>query len=202
MIVLLVDGHSEYSTLVPFVRKYPGWAKVPMRIARINGHAGVPRPQLAREIYNKGRVVTSTVDATRIVVAIDREAVSTCPGALASDLKAEIRRQDRAGLLTNVPLEIVIKNRTYENWLIADPDGLDVLQGRFRLSRRIVDQVRTSGADGIDAYRILRRAAQLNAYDKVEDAVRITKVSRPSRAAKHSRSFRKFLRSIGVDDPG
>jgi hypothetical protein len=45
--------------------------------------------------------------------------------------------------------------------------------------------------------QMLKRAAVRRDYDKAEDALRILTDAQPLRMAANSRSFRKFLRSVG-----
>jgi hypothetical protein len=126
----------------------------------------------------------------KIVVVIDREQSSMCPGQRAQELRAAFHGSG----FTEV--EVVVKDRKLENWLLADAEGVSTLKG-FSISDSLARRVRNAGADSIgDAQAELERASS-KGYGKRRDAVRIAQVSSIAVIEERSRSFRRFLRHVG-----
>lgn len=131
----------------------------------------------------------------RVIVLVDREARTESPYMLARNLEAEF---ERAGL--GIPVYVVIKDRKFENWLIADLDALRQLRARFRVTKGMAAKVEPDRADRSDALGLLKDAAKGGAYGKVDDATRILQKAEISKSARHSRSFRCFLARLGHPD--
>ena len=131
-----------------------------------------------------------------IVVLLDRETRDECPGAFASRLQSLIVRQ--LGI-PSVSVAVVLKNRCLENWLVADIACLSSSPRLFADRSRVEQAVPAGNADGIDdALDILHRACgPRGRYGKVEGAKAICTHLDPGRAARNSRSFRRFLRVLG-----
>jgi hypothetical protein len=127
----------------------------------------------------------------KVVVLIDREDRSDCPGALAAAIQARIARE------TDVEVAVVIKDAAFENWLVADVDAVRSLKQRFDLSNNTQNAVQPNKADKCPALELLKRSTQGSSYDKVEDSKRILARADATRIATHSRSFRRFLRCAG-----
>jgi hypothetical protein len=94
----------------------------------------------------------------------------------------------------------VVKNRTFENWVIADVEAVRGVRGRFTVSGGMRSAVEGGTADNVDALSLLKRAAQGDAYEKVHDAQPILEGADVRRIASNSRSFRRFLRVIDYPD--
>ena len=127
----------------------------------------------------------------RVVVLFDREHRRECAGELAERVRRQIQP------LTDIPTSVVIKDRTFENWLVADIEALRTMPARFDVSAAVIRSVAPNKADQIDAYAILQSCARRRAYRKVQDARRILSHADISRMAANSRSFRRFLRCVG-----
>jgi hypothetical protein len=124
-----------------------------------------------------------------------RESRPECPTLIAQSILAAVQPMClQVGIGTAT---IVIKNRKYENWLIADPIAVNKMRKRFRLSASVVQSITNGAADSIDAESVLKRAAKKIPYAKKEDSARIMKVAEPLGIASNSRSFRRFLRVLG-----
>ena len=121
-----------------------------------------------------------------VIVLIDRETRVECPGDLAAAIQSRVPMPEAA---------VVIKNKMFENWLIADVDALAAQHARFDVSRATRRAVQPGKADNVDALMLLKRSVRRGGYDKVADAKRILAKADPLRLASHSRSFRKFLRA-------
>lgn len=130
----------------------------------------------------------------KVVVLIDREQRDECCGATAETITGALRRQE----VWPFDLDVVLKNRTLENWLIADVEALRAQHGRFRIDEGAAREIAVAGADTLDAYVLLKKwTTSPPSYHKVRDSARIFAHAEPSRIASTSRSFRRFLRCLG-----
>jgi hypothetical protein len=92
---------------------------------------------------------------------------------------------------------VVVKNRCFENWLIADLEALRARSPRkYNFPDGVIDRVRRSGADNVQATDLLDRYVD-GGYCKRADSAEMCRVVRADRLAANSRSFRKLLRSLG-----
>jgi hypothetical protein len=132
-----------------------------------------------------------------IVVLFDKETRQDCTVELvrAVEREARIRLQE---LSSTVKLQVVLKVTMFENWLIADPEALRELKGLFENVDRIEKRVVTGRADAVDALNLLKACSRQRIYDKPEGSIAICKRLNTTRAAENSRSFRKFLKALGV----
>lgn len=187
---LLVDGVAEVEslpTLFAQLRTATGHTLLtPLRpaihpIASIERIAARCTPQM--EILRGKR-------ADRVIVVLDREGRTDCPGAFARQVETAIAGR------SSIPVAVVVKDRCFENWLISDPDAISTLPSRFRLAASVELAARTDRADQQDALRALKDSAIRKDYNKVLDSKRILAVSNVGRMAQGSRSFRRFLRCI------
>ncbi|MCH8961998.1 MAG: DUF4276 family protein, partial [Bacteroidetes bacterium] len=93
---------------------------------------------------------------------------------------------------------VVVKNHSFENWLIADVKALRSLRGRFKVTRSFEKKVIPNKADHVaDAEGLLNTIAVKRPYHKRRDAVHVTAVQEALEMARNSRSFRRFLRDVG-----
>lgn len=134
--------------------------------------------------------------ADAVLVLIDMENNSGCPGSFAADL--------RSGFLKHgVQVVVVVKVRSFENWLIADPTAFAQMPARFNLSRRFERAVAPNKADMHNpkaAIELINSIANGSRYHKRKDAVAISKKLDVDVAGKNSRSFRKLLRQVNHGD--
>lgn len=131
--------------------------------------------------------------AAKFILVLDREKRPEAPGAIAIQIEQEINRAGACDLQVSV----VIKDRTIENWLIADLNALKRLRGRFSVSKKLIAQVAPNKADGVEALSLLKSAALGRAYDKMSDGARIGRELDAIRAGANSRSLRHFLHVLG-----
>ncbi len=130
--------------------------------------------------------------ADLIVVLIDREDRKECPTEFADQLKRAFAKRGYDAV------NVVVKNRTFENWLIADVEALKQLPGRFKVTKTFERTVSPNKADNVgDAEALLNKIGVKQRYHKRRDAVRITAVQETLNIAKNSRSFRRFLHVVG-----
>jgi hypothetical protein len=95
------------------------------------------------------------------------------------------------------PSEVVVKDRMFENWLVADIEALKALRGRFRISRSVERSIDPNKADQVDALRILKSCVVRDSYSKVRDSQQILARAAVASMGRNSRSFRRFLHCVG-----
>ena len=187
---ILVDGLGEYHGLPKTLDKIRPSLNQPVRNPiKLDLQPMAPVGQTARRCIARIRLIEDLVN--RVIVLIDREQRAECP----RDLALALAREVRGAVACNVT--VVIKDRGLENWLVADFDTVSGLGGRFRFPAADRSRVVPNKADAVGALQMLKRAAVRRDYDKAEDALRILTDAQPLRMAANSRSFRKFLRSVG-----
>jgi hypothetical protein len=185
---LVVDGQSEVAALPKMFRRLEqetGHQFLRPLLAPIQPLA--PPAAIARTCSN--RITQLTVrGAERILVLLDRETREECPGVFASQIEGALA-------LGSIETYVVVKNRTFENWLISDLGALLQQPARFSVTNAMRQRVAPDRADHVeDAFRMLRHAAQGASYSKVADSQRILGFATPTAIALNSRSFRRFLR--------
>lgn len=193
-VAVISEGDSEYaslSLLYPQLAELTGHVMLGPYRLNITPLADVRR--IARECKPLLRIA-ATKRADLALVLLDREQRQECPGRLAQQLEAEISRTCAPG----PPARVVIKDRTYESWLIADLAALRAQPRRFAVSRAIERKVTPNRADSCGADELLERAAVGPPYDKVKDSQRICARLDVEAAAMHSRSLRHMLHVLGA----
>jgi hypothetical protein len=191
---LVVDGRSEFEAL----------GRLKPRLDASTGHTliGPVRANIHPKAHVSG-IAAAAIEAIvvlrvrhveRVVVLLDREDRQECCGALADRIAQEIRSK------VSEPVDVVLNDRKFENWLVADVQAVQALPARFRLSRTIVNSITPNKADNVDADSVLRNAAVGQAYQTVKDSLRIFEHADLDRIAANSRSFRRFLRVIDYPD--
>lgn len=190
---IVVDGAAESQALRPLTRRVgvPNGSRILDPV-----YADLQPKATAAQIARSGlRVVNLQIQrgADFVVVLIDREDLHACPSKLAGDIRLEFAKQG----VTSV--EVVVKNRCFENWLIADPESLRTrLTARFSVTEGFRNRVSPNRADLVsDAESLLNSIISGAEFHKLRDATRIAEVADPLRIASNSRSFRRFLRVVG-----
>jgi len=149
--------------------------------------------QIARKALSRVKMLRKR-SASAIVLLIDREDQRECPPSLACEIQDALDRLGEPGIL------VVVKNRSFENWLIADVGALAKLRARFRPTKAFRERVVPNKADSVaDGASLLNRICIDTTYHKRRDPPRILKASDVGAMAKNSRSFRRFLRLVGDD---
>ncbi len=132
-------------------------------------------------------------NADKIIVFIDREDSETCPTEIKNNLEEAFKT------IANEEIEVVVKNRKFENWLCADVEALRKMPKRFSVTNAFENQVKNNKADSIkDAEKLLDTIIipKESQYHKRKDAQNITAKQNILNIACNSRSFRRFLRLI------
>lgn len=126
-----------------------------------------------------------------VLLLIDREDRAECAPEFAQAIEA-------AFVAMSQQVRVVVKNRKFENWLIADPKALGSLKGRFKPTAAFRKHVSQNKADNVaDAAALLNRICVKSSYHKTQDPPKILAVMDVVEAGKNSRSFRRFLRLLG-----
>lgn len=191
-IALVVEGEAEYGALPILVRNAGGRTVNPFVF---RGQSDCALPRLAKErIAPKVRLAIYR-DVAKVIVVLDRERRPECPGGVAAAIAIAIREvlRQQCGYAGLPPIVVVCADRSTENWLLADAEGL---AGCNLLARRPSVGSRTN-VDGRDASQALKNACRPGrSYHKRRDApilaarVRVTDAS----VLQRSRSLRKFLK--------
>lgn len=188
----IVDGMSEYKSLPLITAKLgvEGAQFIRTLYAPIQPYA--PVGVIARACRSPIAQLVS-LRATDIIILLDLESRQDCPGAWASQILNSL----------NLPPEcrgsVVIKNRMFENWLVADVDALKSSPRRYAVSAGAEKRISPDRADSCDAFRLLKDITD-SRYEKVTDSKIILGNADPLRIAANSRSFRRFLRVAGHPD--
>ncbi len=188
----VVDGIGEYRSLAGLFDQLRAMSdNTFLRVlkADIQPYAG-PRVivrscrKTVRALYDRG--------AERVVILFDREAQVACASELARSVEGIFRAE------CALDVSVVVKDRCFENWLISDVDAFGHHPRRYRVSRGMRAQVEPDKADQVDAQSWLERAVVGSSYQKGWDCVQICGSMDVQRAARNSRSFRRFLRVVGA----
>lgn len=188
----IVDGDAEFRSLPELIPRVVTPYTV-LKPLYADMQPTAPIPQIVRAV--KSRLHIHAVRGADIaLILIDLESKKMCPGAWAQQLEQGLAH-GCAGCGINT-FKVVVKNRTYENWLVSDMEAIIRMPERFKLSAKQLAQIQPNKADSTNAIEILKTAAIKKSYDKVPDAIRIMRFADPLRIAANSRSFRRFLRAV------
>jgi hypothetical protein len=187
----VVDGESEYKSLPHLysaLEEQSGHQILKPILAKITPTA--PVPAIARACRQGIRQLEGRhVDKILVLLDLERDA-SACAPQLASSLTTALEPSPA------VAINVVVKVVSFENWLVADMEALLCQPGRFSVADADRHRIQPNRADRADAPTIIKRSCVGPDYHKVKDSDRILAKASIERMAKHSRSFRRFLRCI------
>jgi len=194
---LIVDGESELAAmpkLFPILN-----ATLEHHVVGIVQRAIQPKAPTSTIVLacNGGVRALKRTRPDRAIVLLDREDLAECPGSFAERIREGVARVARAG---DPDVRVVVKDRTFENWLIADVMAVKGSPGRFNLTNAMERQIARASADHVDADQIIRSACIGGSYQKTKDSARIMRHASIDRIAANSRSFRRFLRVLDHPD--
>lgn len=194
-IAIITEGESEYGalpTLYQQLRDATGASF--LNPIRLKVQPDGPPAKIARECKTQFKVLAEK-NVTLVVVVLDREERSESSGELASQIEAAIR--DACSF--SFDIAVVMKDRAFENWVIADLDALRAQPGRFNVTAALERAVSPDKADRIAALDQLKRAIRGSnvTYDKRQDSKRTLEKADVLRIAANSRSFRHLLHAVG-----
>ncbi len=193
---LLVDGLSEYYALPHLIPRLESPHTVLHQPLKCDIQPFASPAQIALAASKKFAILLSR-GVSRIVILVDKETREDCTVESAQAIEREAA-QRLAPLSAEAEARVVLKVSALENWLVADPAALQEMTALFENIERIERQVGRDRADRIPALDLLKRSCKKKTgYDKREEAIAICKKLDPNRAASNSRSFRKFLGTVG-----
>jgi hypothetical protein len=189
---MIVDGQAEFRSIPRVLQRItsPHTLLNPI-YADIQPFA--PPAQIIRAVESKLPILRNK-HVQMVLVLIDKETRDVCPGLWATQLTTQLNHQCARGGINS--LSIIIKNQSYENWLVSDTSVFGRMPRRFKLNAKQLRAITPNKADQVNAYRILSDSAIGSSYDKVSDAIQIMSLADPLRIASNSRSFRRFLRQL------
>ncbi len=144
--------------------------------------------QIAKAAEDKLGILRSK-KADQIIVLIDRENRQECPGKWKDEIEMAFSE------LGYSQVKVVIKNRKFENWLIADAGVFKKLRARYQMTEPLVAPNQADNVE--DAEKLLNKITVKVEYSKGRDAAQIAALQDYLEVARNSRSFRRFLRLIG-----
>src|SRR5262249_28736724 len=153
---LIVDGRSEFEAL-PELRVAIEAATLHrfMTPYLLETSPLARLPRLAADCFRAAQILRDR-GADSVIVLVDREDREVCPPAIADELRRAMGRRVWANFL----IQVVVKDKTFENWLISDPDAIAELRGRFSSEGAavIARAVEHGRADEVNALQLLERA--------------------------------------------
>jgi len=187
---ILVDGEAEFRSLPLIVPKLSS----PHTIVGVFRADIQPKSSTGQIVHaiNKRRPILELRRADAFLILVDREDRPECAGTWASEILRGVNSANGTPACSGV----VVKNRTFENWLLGDVDAIASMPKRFCLSDNEAKRIESGLADNMDAQAMIKRAAVRDAYEKVADSMRILDRADPLRIGRASRSFRKLLREV------
>lgn len=144
--------------------------------------------QIAKALESRIKILC-TKDVDKIVVTIDLEDLQECPGERALAIQKAIEK------LGYIHVEVVIKNRKFENWLIGDIENLSGIK-HFSVSKAFAMQLKNCDAIPDAVKELSKIKANRLHYSKTKDGAALAKNINPIKIAQNSRSFKKFMKVI------
>jgi len=194
-IALITEGDAEFKSLpllLPEINSLT--SNIVLKPLKVNVSPDAEPGVIAREC--KSRVLIAAARGAGLaVVLLDREQQAKCPGDISTEIEAAIN-----AACNSLPVRVVLKDRLYENWLVADMDGLAAQARRFEVTAARRRRVEPNKADKTDGLALIKSMTLGGHYEKVQDAERICRHLGVERAAEHSRSLRHFLHVVGMPE--
>jgi hypothetical protein len=148
-------------------------------------------PQIIKAASSKLKLAIDR-GAHKVILLIDHEDRDGCCCTFAQSLTVGLKKFGFSNAIA------VVKNRRFENWLVADIEALEKMPARFELTQAFINAVQPNRVDNVkDAERLLDGICIRVAYNKREDPPKILARASESKIARNSRSFRRFLRVAG-----
>lgn len=194
-VTILTEGDSEYKALPLLADQVRSACDLDaFKVLKVPVTPDAPAGVVGRQCADRAKVAMFD-GADAVIVVLDREAQDGCCGTIAATITEAMLRHCQH--LSQVTLSVVLKDRKFENWLIADLEALKSQPARYKVPASLTRLVVPDKADKLDAERLLKQAVIGGQYEKKKDAERICKRVDIERLAAHSRSFRHFLHALG-----
>jgi hypothetical protein len=199
---LIVEGDAEFEAL-PLLHKNKLLSGCPpLKAINLGGVGADRKPEGIARLIAPKVIQHQTAGRTRVVICIDREQRTLCaPGfasAVLEALRAELQRRGKP----STDVYVVIADRAFEAWLLADAKGLH--------QRKVLKSApRFKSFEGQPGERQHMGVAELSTllgrpYSKTKDGPALFEKLDFARARQYaqggsgSRSLDKFLRTLGV----
>lgn len=188
---IVTEGDSEVIALPELYKQLKGrTGHVFLKPLRATVDPLAPVAVVAKGLAERVRL-SFAKGASRVIVVLDREQAEVAPGARASEIEIALRKAQVGSIF------VVMKDRTFENWLIASPEAFASQPARFP-QHAVVAAIKEGRADGVThATTLIDKACGKSDYDKVSDSKKILSKSLVDSMARNSRSFRRFLAVAG-----
>jgi hypothetical protein len=199
---LIVEGDAEFAAF-PFLHKKKLVAGCPpLKPINLGGVGAERKPEGVAKLLAPKVIQHQAAGRTKVVICIDREHRTLCaPGfatAVTEALRAELQRRGKP----STDVHVVIANRAFEAWLLADAKGLHQRKALKRAPN-------FHSFEGQLGERQLKGAVELatllgRPYSKTKDGPDLfTKLDfmtarTHAKGASGSKSLDKFLRTLGV----
>ncbi|GBE29790.1 hypothetical protein BMS3Bbin04_00813 [bacterium BMS3Bbin04] len=189
---LLVDGEAEFRALPKLIERIIIPNQV-VKTLRADLQPLSPDVRIIKEVEKKIPIFTGkNVDI--VIVLLDRENRTESPSKWVEEInKVAVKSRRCSGVQT----VFVIKDRTFENWLLSDISTVASIKGRYTVSKALRSKIEPNKADGNLVIDLMKKAAKKEGYSKVRDAVFILSKANADKIAANSRSFRRFMRVLG-----
>ncbi|MCH8938346.1 MAG: DUF4276 family protein [Gemmatimonadetes bacterium] len=194
---LIYDGASELEAMPTILAKLVTEHRIVRHVlADIQPHA--PLGQIALSIVKRLPIMESA-RVEYVIVLFDREFGSPHPCHIRMAREVEAKLNATLGGDSSIRrISVVVKHRTFENWLVADTSALKALPARFSVPKADNARVVPNKADHINGIKLLNHCCLKYGYEKRRDSIRIMHQADPLRVASNSRSFRRLLRELSV----
>jgi len=193
---LVVEGATEYRAL-PLILNRLG-----VRFTTPSVFQGQPiqasiRQFVAARLLKHVRVQL-TRSVARVIVVLDRETRKESARDFGDKLTLELKKQVKRleGEAGSDKIAVAVADRSFENWLLADPDGIE-RSNLFRRNAGLNGKV-ACHADERDAKSILQNAMPRNWYERPIHGPQLAAHIRVEAAKVRfcSKSFASFLRMV------
>ncbi len=189
---ILVEGMEEQIALRHIVEKLAIEGVQILKPVFANMQPKGPAAQIVKAVEAKMSLLQK---ADAILVLIDKEDTDDCIITRVGELRNAFHKKGHR------KVEVVIKNRQFENWLIADPEAINQLSN-FEVTsafRKKVEQDKTDHVqDPVGLLSGLKKGG--STFHKTKDGTEIAKKLNVENAARNSRSLRRFLRLLEHPD--
>ena len=194
-IAVITEGESEWGAIPMIYQQLrDATGSTFLNPVRLKVQPDGPAAKIARECKSVFKVLAEK-GVSLAVLVLDRELKPESAGEIAQAIDSAIR----VDCVFPFELAVVMKDRAFENWVIADLDALRAQPGRFDVTSALERAVSPDRADRVVALDHLKKALRgtSSSYDKRQDSKRTLGKADVIRMAANSRSFRHFLHTVG-----
>jgi len=193
---LITEGEAEYYALPLLHRENLVPRCPPLKPLSLGGIGGEASPRAIAARVKPKVLEHWARGVNRVLVCVDRELRDDCPGRFAHSVLRELDQVLAARRRPECSVRVVVADRAFEAWLLADAAGLHT-RGVFQRRPGFASFEGKLGARNrrgvVELESLLGRP-----YEKLVDAAKIFRKVRFANARMRSRSLHKLLRELGV----